>query len=246
MTMMRSTLFLALAAAASAGSPFVAAGSPIVLDETNFEHLTQASTGATTGDWFIKFYAPWCGHCKRLAPTWEAMADTMKGKFMIAKVDCTLPEGRPVCSRFSVRGFPTVLFFHQGKYYKYEGGRSQSDMEQWLLGRAYEDAEGTDVPGLPGMLQNMYDQLETTVESIHLHKDPIYNAVLIGLLGGAAIMVPCFLLIVLCTWGNDAGPQQSRKAEPKMVENANGDVTPAPTDDGKVREIRKRVKATTD
>jgi hypothetical protein len=29
------------------------------LDIKNFEHLTQASTGATTGDWFIKFYAPW-------------------------------------------------------------------------------------------------------------------------------------------------------------------------------------------
>ena len=31
----------------------------IELNEENFEHETQASTGATTGDWFIKFYAPW-------------------------------------------------------------------------------------------------------------------------------------------------------------------------------------------
>jgi hypothetical protein len=29
-----------------------------ILDDSNFEHLTQASTGATTGDWFVKFYAP--------------------------------------------------------------------------------------------------------------------------------------------------------------------------------------------
>ena len=34
-------------------------GDVVELDEGNFEHLTQISTGATTGDWFIKFYAPW-------------------------------------------------------------------------------------------------------------------------------------------------------------------------------------------
>lgn len=34
----------------------------VVLDSKNFEHLTQASTGATTGDWLIKFYAPWSVH----------------------------------------------------------------------------------------------------------------------------------------------------------------------------------------
>lgn len=31
----------------------------VILDDSNFEHLTQAATGATTGDWFVKFYAPW-------------------------------------------------------------------------------------------------------------------------------------------------------------------------------------------
>lgn len=46
----------------------------ITLDSDNFEKLTQASTGATTGDWLIEFYAPWCDHCKRLLPIFEEVA----------------------------------------------------------------------------------------------------------------------------------------------------------------------------
>lgn len=62
-----------------------------MLDDSNFEHLTQAATGATTGDWFIKFYAPWCGHCKRLVPAWNELATEVKGRVNVAKVDCTVP-----------------------------------------------------------------------------------------------------------------------------------------------------------
>lgn len=47
----------------------------IQLDQSNFEHLTQASTGATTGDWLVKFYAPWCGHCKKM----EGLYDEVSG-----------------------------------------------------------------------------------------------------------------------------------------------------------------------
>ena len=49
-----------------------------VLDDSNFESTTQASTGQTTGKWFVEFYAPWCGHCKSLAGPWAELATKMK------------------------------------------------------------------------------------------------------------------------------------------------------------------------
>lgn len=38
--------------------------------------------------WFVEYYAPWCGHCKSLAPHWGKLATALKGRINIAKVDC--------------------------------------------------------------------------------------------------------------------------------------------------------------
>ena len=86
-------------------------GDVVELNESNFEHLTQLNSGATTGDWFVEFFAPWCGHCKRLAPTWEEVATELKGQTNVAKVDVT--QNRAIGKQFGVKGFPTLLLFRK-------------------------------------------------------------------------------------------------------------------------------------
>ena len=57
-----------------------------------------------------EFFAPWCGHCKALAPKYEEAATELKAKNIpLVKVDCT--EEEEVCSAQGVQSFPTVRVF---------------------------------------------------------------------------------------------------------------------------------------
>lgn len=105
----RAIALLVLIAATCAAADADAASSAVrVLTDANFEHDTQAVTGSTTGDWFVEFYAPWCGHCKRLEETWEKLAsklaeDKEAGEItpIIAKVDGTQAKG--LSERFKIQ-----------------------------------------------------------------------------------------------------------------------------------------------
>lgn len=73
----------------------------------------------SSGYHFVKFYAPWCGHCQKLAPTWEELANSLRNSkdVSISKVDCT--QHRGVCGQFDIKGYPTLLWIEDGKKVKY-------------------------------------------------------------------------------------------------------------------------------
>jgi thioredoxin-like negative regulator of GroEL len=68
-------------------------GKVVTLGSANF---TQEVKDSPDRAWFIKFYAPWCTHCKTLAPVWVDLAKTLKGKANIAEIDCTVDERRGI------------------------------------------------------------------------------------------------------------------------------------------------------
>ena len=87
-------------------------------DET-FEHLTQASSGATTGDWFVMFYGSDCVECVRMIARWEAVGAKLKQRVNVARID-KYTTGASTARRFSVYQAPEFIFFRLGKMYRYQ------------------------------------------------------------------------------------------------------------------------------
>ena len=97
---MRSSLF------ALAGAAALAAASDVTsLKKDSFEEFVTDHPLA-----LIEYFAPWCGHCKALAPEYEEAATQLKDKEIpLAKVDCT--EESELCSKYGVEGYPTLKVF---------------------------------------------------------------------------------------------------------------------------------------
>uniref|UniRef100_A0A7S1F3G4 Peptidylprolyl isomerase n=1 Tax=Noctiluca scintillans TaxID=2966 RepID=A0A7S1F3G4_NOCSC len=79
---------------------------------------------------FVKFYAPWCGHCKKLKPDWDKLMRDFKGskKALVAEVDCT-GDSQTICETHGVTGYPTLMWGRGVNLHVYEGARTYQDMK---------------------------------------------------------------------------------------------------------------------
>ncbi|KAM8947357.1 LOW QUALITY PROTEIN: protein disulfide-isomerase [Pelodytes ibericus] len=132
--MLPATLFLCLLALFGTRADIQEEHDVLVLKKDSFEEALRDNKYL-----LVKFYAPWCGHCKAMAPAYEKAAEMLKGEsseIRLGKVDAT--EEAELAQEFGVRGYPTIKFFKNGDKTspkEYSAGREAIDIVNWLKKR---------------------------------------------------------------------------------------------------------------
>ena len=119
----------------------------ITLDDSNFQQLVLDSDEP----WLVEFYAPWCGHCKSLAPEWAKAATDLKGRIKLGAYDAD--SQKSFASRYNIRGFPTIKSFPAGKkdssdVADYDGARNSEGVVAWASERVAENLPAPEVKEL--------------------------------------------------------------------------------------------------
>ena len=100
-------------------------GKVLELDERNFSNEIKH------GGVFVKFFAPWCGHCKKLAPAWTQLAEQMKNQLTVAEVNCE--DHNALCRAEDVQGYPMLFYYgDDGVKSEYTGGRKLEQLQEFV------------------------------------------------------------------------------------------------------------------
>ncbi|KAH8393899.1 hypothetical protein KR215_006106 [Drosophila sulfurigaster] len=172
------------------------------LSDETFEHLTQASTGATTGDWFIFFNSAECVLCQRLYAIWESVAGKLKRKINVARVNA-LAAGVSTAKRFNVVETPEFILLRQGKLYRYT-------LKEFTPQAFIEFAEGgftktshpEPVPPIAGLMDDI--SLKQILEHVSS-----YGPLPLAIVGGLSLIILVYILKSVCK--SSEKPKKTKK-----------------------------------
>jgi thiol-disulfide isomerase/thioredoxin len=166
--------------------------------------LPKASTGMTTGSWFVLFKAEQCAHCKKLKPEFERLSQDesiLEKGIVFATMD--VPTNRLTSARFNVAGFPVLFYLHKGKVYKYKGQRMFDPLKTFLL-ETVDTLEGTAIPEPISGMTVMFRELQSTGKELYASMTGEHGMVGLAILAMVLIFfVIMGTLIGFCFWNGE-------------------------------------------
>ncbi|KZV19042.1 protein disulfide-isomerase [Dorcoceras hygrometricum] len=118
----------------------------LTLDHSNFSEVVSKHDFIV-----VEFYAPWCGHCKSLAPEYEKAASILSSNeppIVLAKIDANDESNRELATEFQIQGFPTIKILRNG-------------------GKSIQEYKGPrDADGIVGYLKKQVGPASTEIKSV--------------------------------------------------------------------------------
>eukprot|EP00434_Breviolum_minutum_P006321 symbB.v1.2.005580.t1/scaffold326.1/size228935/2 len=118
------------------------------LNDDNFEHQTQASTGMTTGSWFVSFG-------NDLEEALEAAEEELRDAYVIPAV---VKDGKELWKRFGIKK-PTSLLFAKHRMYRYKGSKTSTELVTFAQKALDGELEGEEIPPERSFFQQLWQRI---------------------------------------------------------------------------------------
>lgn len=122
----------------------------------------------------VEFFAPWCGHCKKLKPEYEKAAKKLAANdppIPLAIVDAT--KASEIAKEFDVSGYPTLFIFRKGQKFEYNGGRDERGIVSYMTGQT--GLPSKEQSSVRAIKEGMDSQRPTLVGFFKDDQDPVYK-----------------------------------------------------------------------
>jgi putative thioredoxin len=106
--------------------------SPYIFDVDESGFQAQVIDASNQGLMLVDFWADWCSPCISLAPALERVIEEYDGAIRLAKVE--VDDNMRLAGHYRLRGFPTVILFHDGKELgRFSGARPGHWIHDWII-----------------------------------------------------------------------------------------------------------------
>eukprot|EP00092_Neocalanus_flemingeri_P095662 GFUD01121711.1.p1 GENE.GFUD01121711.1~~GFUD01121711.1.p1 ORF type:complete len:330 (-),score=111.08 GFUD01121711.1:332-1321(-) len=195
------------------------------LDDSSFEHLTQAASGATTGDWLVMFFTPSCQLCHRLTAALETVACKHRGRTNVARINKET-SGEKTGRRFELglEDKPDFILFRHGSMYRYQVDKYDPESLSSFIAGFYKNypAQAIPLPKSPfdELVQLWVDYLKGNKEINVGELQNYLNAY--PLLMGSFLCVPVLLVVALLLFmrsDEEPNPREEEENEESKKED---------------------------